>query len=188
MEKKIDFFISGIAMPEWLAERRSSFPSLTLLSPEERVRLTVALAAENVRRKTGGPFAAAVFERKSGRLVAAAVNVVEPSGQSLAHAEMLAIAAAQEAEKTFDLSHCELVSSCEPCVMCFGGTLWSKVTSLVYGAPGEFARSVGFDEGDKVPDWREALERRGIKVRGPLEEEAAREPFELYRSLGGTIY
>lgn len=188
MEKKIAFFISGIAMPEWLAARRSSFPSLTLLSPEERVRWTVALAAENVRRKTGGPFAAAVFERRSNRLVSAAVNVVEPSGQSLAHAEMLALAAAQEAEKTFDLSHCELVSSCEPCVMCFGGTLWSKVTSLVYGAPGEFARSVGFDEGDKVPDWQHALENRGIKVRGPLEEEAAREPFELYRSLGGTIY
>ena len=74
------------------------------------------------------------------------------------------------------------------CRMCFGGTLWSKVTSLVYGAPGEFARQAGFDEGDKVPDWQRALENRGIKVRGPLEEEAAREPFELYRSLGGMIY
>ena len=188
MKKETELFLSGIAMPAWLAEMRRTFASTAFSSPEERVRRTIALAAENVRRKTGGPFAAAVFERGSNRLVAAAVNVVEQSGQSLAHAEMLALAAAQEAEKTFDLSHCELVSSCEPCVMCFGGTLWSKVTSLVYGAPGEFARSVGFDEGDKIPDWREALERRGIKVRGPLEEEAAREPFELYRSLGGVIY
>ena len=188
MEKKTEFFISGIAMPEWLAERREMLLHTHLSTPEERVRLTVALATENVRQKTGGPFAAAVFERGSNRLVAAAVNVVEASGQSCAHAEMLAIAAAQEAEKTFDLSHCELVSSCEPCVMCFGGTLWSKVTSLVYGAPGEFARSVGFDEGDKVPDWRQALENRGIKVRGPLEVEAAREPFVLYRSLGGLVY
>ncbi len=49
-------------------------------------------------------------------------------------------------------------------------------------------RRLGFDEGDKVPDWHNSLESRGIRVCGPLLGEAARKPFELYRKLGGVIY
>ncbi len=183
----MDCFLSGITMPKWLAARREDFYSISIPSPEKRVLFTINLALDNVRHQTGGPFAAAIFD-SAGRLISAAVNVVSASGQSLAHAEMMAIAAAQEATGSVDLSLYELVSSCEPCVMCFGGTLWSNVSSLVYGAPGSFASAIGFDEGDKVPAWHRALENRGIKVRGPLEEEAARKPFELYRSLGGIIY
>ena len=50
------------------------------------------------------------------------------------------------------------------------------------------AAETGFDEGDKVPDWHNSLESRGIRVCGPLLGEAARKPFELYRKLGGVIY
>ena len=188
METGHAFFVSGIPMPEWLALRRPEFAEVRIASPEERVRFTIGLAEENVRQKTGGPFAAAVFDRRTDRLVSAAVNVVVPSGQSLAHAEMMAIAAAQESEKTLDLSMFELVSSCEPCVMCFGGILWSRITSLVYGAPADFARKTGFDEGDKVIRWKHSLKQRGIDVRGPLEVDAALAPFQLYRTLGGAVY
>ena len=110
------------------------------------------------------------------------------SGQSFAHAEMTAIAAAQRKTGRIDLAGFELVSSCEPCVMCFGGILWSGVSALLYGAPGRMAAETGFDEGDKVPDWHNSLESRGIRVCGPLLGEAARKPFELYRKLGGVIY
>ncbi len=179
----------SIRQPEWLApflsDRPAGFPDR-----DQRLRLTFELALENVRRGTGGPFAAAVFELPSGKLLAAAVNVVTPSGQSLAHAEMLALGGAERLLGSHRLANfdSELVASCEPCIMCLGGTLWSGVRHLVYGAPGDFARELGFDEGDKVPDWHERCRARNIEVIGPRLEEEARAPFREYRRNQGPLY
>jgi tRNA(Arg) A34 adenosine deaminase TadA len=111
---------------------------------EERLDLAIALARENVERETGGPFGAAVFEAASGALVAVGVNSVVPLRNSAMHAEMLALMMAQHARQSFTLAapglptH-ELVSSCAPCAMCLGATLWSGVTRLVFGASREDA-------------------------------------------------
>ncbi len=70
---------------------------------EEHMLFVIELARLNVDRKTGGPFGAGIFERKSGRLIAVGVNQVESSNCSIAHAEMLAIALAQKAVGTYDL-------------------------------------------------------------------------------------
>lgn len=188
MKEKMECFVPEIRIPEWLETYAEKLYGQPLPSPEERVRLTVEFAAENVRRGTGGPFAAALFDCEDRRLHSIGINVVLSSGQSFAHAEMTAIAAAQRKTGRIDLAGFELVSSCEPCVMCFGGILWSGVSALLYGAPGRMAAETGFDEGDKVPDWHNSLESRGIRVCGPLLGEAARKPFELYRKLGGVIY
>ncbi|MFY4728428.1 hypothetical protein ACOSYY_05125, partial [Nitrospira sp. BLG_2] len=63
------------------------------------MRFVIRLALTNVTSKTGGPFGAAVFEAKTGRLIAVGVNVVEPTNCSLAHAEMAALANAHRALK-----------------------------------------------------------------------------------------
>ena len=65
---------------------------------------------------------------------------------------------------------------------------WSGVEKLIYGAEGDAARKVGFDEGDKATNWQNALEQRGICVVGPLLKEKADAPFELYRSMSGIVY
>lgn len=182
-------FMPSVQMPAWLTELMRE--EHTFVSAEARVRFTVTLATENVRRGTGGPFGAAVFERATGKLYAVGVNVVVPSGQSGMHAEMTAIANAQARFGSYDLAQgdFELVSSCEPCVMCFGGTLWSGVKSLRYGAPGTLASEIGFDEGDKVENWQESLRRRGIAVEGPILDIAeTRAPFDEYRKGSGKIY
>ena len=62
------------------------------------------------------------------------------------------------------------------------------VRKLIYGAPGDAARATGFDEGDKTPDWRGSLEKRGVRVVGPMLEKDAETPFRLYRETSGTIY
>lgn len=72
--------------------------------------------------------------------------------------------------------------------MCFGGILWERRLGSPVRRSGRMAAETGFDEGDKVPDWHNSLESRGIRVCGPLLGEAARKPFELYRKLGGVIY
>ena len=71
-----------IELPDWLDEIQWAGTE----SDEERMAWVVALAAENVDRRTGGPFSAAVFG-PSG-LIAAGVNVVVESRNAIAHAEI----------------------------------------------------------------------------------------------------
>ncbi|MCX5739164.1 MAG: nucleoside deaminase [Proteobacteria bacterium] len=161
-----------------------------LRAPELRMELAIALARENARRGSGGPFGAAVFERETGRLVAVGVNAVIASGLSLAHAEMLALSFAQRAHGRFDLggrsSHAhELVTSSEPCAMCFGAIPWSGVRQLVCGARASDAEAIGFDEGPKPARWVAALEARGIKVVRDIQRAEAR---AVLREYAGPLY
>lgn len=85
--------------------------------------LVHTLAGRNFREGNGGPFAAIVVERDSGRLVSVGVNVVLASGVSSGHAEVTALGLAQTALSTWDLggeglpAH-ELVVNWRPCVQC----------------------------------------------------------------------
>lgn len=159
---------------------------------EDRMRFVVALAQQNVEKQSGGPFGAGVFD-KEGHLVAAGVNIVVTRNCSILHAEMVAIALAQKELGRYDISNggksdYELVTSAEPCAMCFGALPWSGITRLVCGARDEDARRIGFDEGPKLHNWEQALEERGIKVvRDVLRCEAVA-VLDLYVQLGGPIY
>lgn len=179
-------------LPSWVRGFLRRQPARFAGTPA-RMRLAIALAAENVRRGTGGPFGAAVFERASGRVIAVGVNRVEASGCSHAHAEMLAIALAQRAVGGWDLGapglpRHELVSSSEPCAMCFGAILWSGVRALTCGARAADAEAIGFDEGPKPARWAAALERRGIAVTRDVLRDEARAVLAGYLAAGKTIY
>jgi tRNA(Arg) A34 adenosine deaminase TadA len=180
-----------IELPPWVAAFLERGPQV-FSTEEERMRLAIALARENVERQTGGPFGAAVFDEK-GRLVAPGVNVVVTSHCSILHAEMVAIALAQKKLARYDIgnegrSHYALVASTEPCAMCFGAIPWSGVTRLVCGARDEDARRIGFDEGPKLSDWLKALKKRGIRVTRDVLREEAVAVLDLYAGLGGPIY
>ena len=188
----IPLALPALRLPPWvrgfLRRQPGRFPDAT-----SRMRLAIGLAAENGARGTGGPVGAAVFERASGRLVAVGVNRVEPSGQSHAHAELLALALAQRARGVWDLGapglpRHELVSSSEPCAMCFGAIPWSGVAALVCGARAADAEAIGFDEGPKPARWVAALERRGIAVGRDVLRREARAALASYAAAGGTIY
>ena len=160
---------------------------------QDRMRFAVELAAINVEEGTGGPFGAAVFERRSGRLIAIGVNLVESAHCSHAHAEMVAIANAQRAVRTFKLGaqslpEHELVTSCEPCAMCYGAIPWSGVRRVVCGARGSDAESIGFDEGTKPKNWVAELNKRGISVVRDLCRKEAVAVLQRYKDTGGTIY
>jgi tRNA(Arg) A34 adenosine deaminase TadA len=180
-----------VGPPDWLeqvVDRQAHYRS-----DEERMRLAIELARQNVLRGTGGPFGAGVFEATGGRLVAAGVNSVTRLNNSVLHAETLAIMLAQAHLGTYALGAVEgesylLVTSCEPCAMCLGATLWSGVRGLVCGAAKEDATAVGFDEGPVFAESWTYLERRGVRTaRGVLRREAAA-VLELYRDSGGAIY
>ncbi|AAM72229.1 MAG TPA: nucleoside deaminase [Chlorobaculum sp.] len=179
------------SLPEWLESYCGTYqPSASL---EARMRFVVGASRKSVEEVSGGPFAAAVFEIESGRLVSLGVNLVLTQNSSILHAEMVAIVLAQMKLGAYDLggfgmpAH-ELVTSTEPCVMCFGAVLWSGVRHLATGALSEDARAIGFDEGPKPEKWIEELEARGIRVTTGVERDTARDVLQLYARMGGQIY
>lgn len=179
-------------LPTWAIRswRRRQTP---IAATSDRMRFVIQLALTNVTAQTGGPFGAAVFETKTGRLIAVGVNVVEPTNCSLAHAETVALINAHRVLKHFDLGatgvpKLEVVTSCEPCAMCYGAIMWSGVRKVVCAARGADASAVGFDEAPKPKNWVAALEQRGISVVQDLCRAEAVEVFRRYQQTGGRIY
>ena len=160
---------------------------------DERMRLAIMVAQANVERSTGGPFGAAIFESDSGRLVGIGMNSVVRYNNCALHGEMMAFMMAQQKVGSFTLSgpnlpsH-ELHTSCEPCAMCLGATLWSGVRRVVYGAAREDASMLNFEEGPVFPESYKYLEDRGITIVRNVLREEARAVLELYRSKSGKIY
>jgi len=139
------------------------------------------------------PSGSAIFERfedGSAKLVSIGCNRVVPENNSLLHGETVAIQCAQQKLKTFSLlqlGNFELFTSCEPCCMCLGATLWSGVSRIVCAASKNDASAIGFDEGPVYDSSYEHLEKAGIKVvRGVMGPEAAK-VLKHYGEIG-TIY
>ncbi|MEO5580044.1 MAG: nucleoside deaminase [Gemmatimonadaceae bacterium] len=162
-------------------------------SDEDRMRLAIQLSRVNVERGTGGPFGAAIFESGSGRLVAVGMNSVVRLDNCTLHGEMVAFMMAQQRLHSYTLNapqlpkH-DLVTSCEPCAMCLGATLWSGVQRVVYGAAREDASLLNFEEGPVFPESYQYLEERGIRIDRNVLRDEARAVLELYRANSGTIY
>lgn len=178
-------------LPDWITGFVDDSPEV-FATHEDRVRFAIALAKHNVEHQTGGPFGAAVFDQ-AGRLIAPGVNLVPTRKCSNLHAEIVAIAFAQQVAQRYDLGDggqhdYELVSSTEPCAMCYGAVPWSGVKRLICGNRDADARAIGFDEGAKLDTWVEALEERGIAVVRDVLRDEANAVFELYQRSGGTIY
>ncbi len=177
------------SLPQWAADVAAAATSL--FDVDERMRFVIAASRRNIAERTGGPFGAAIFERDSGRLVALGVNIVEARGLSILHAEIVAIALAQNALGGYDLSargHHDLISSAEPCAMCFGAVGWSGVSRLVVGARREDVERAGFDEGAKPENWPDELLLRGIETIRDVERAEAAQVLADYAKAGGLIY
>jgi len=174
-----------VELPGWVEDvipAEPVFPSI-----EDRMRFAVELSRRSVENGTGGPFGAAVFDG-DGEMVAPGVNLVTSTGNSVLHAEVVAVALAHRAVEKPVLGGMELVTSTEPCTMCLGATHWSGVNRLVTGARGSDAEATGFDEGPKPDGWAEELEKRGVTVVRDVGREAAAEVLKQYRERGGEVY
>jgi len=180
-----------LSLPSWVNDLQRP-DRLAHLS--DRMALVLGLAARNVERGTGGPFAAGVFEQESGKLVSIGVNRVVPENSSLAHAEVLAIGLAQAALGTYDLGGAtlpgfQLVSTSQMCAMCLGAVVWSGVGQVVYSTTsGDVIATVGFDEGPTPPDYSRQLAHRGISVVPGVMRDEGLTVLRRYVAAGGVVY
>ncbi|MER3444300.1 MAG: tRNA-specific adenosine deaminase [Meiothermus sp.] len=100
------------------------------------------LALENVQSGLGGPFGAVVV--KDGQIIARGTNRVTRTNDPTAHAEVVAIREACRVLGTFDLSGCEVYTSCEPCPMCLSAIYWARIGKVYYGCTAQDAAAIGF--------------------------------------------
>jgi len=112
---------------------------------EEDVFITraIGLAIQN-ESSGGGPFGAIIV--RNGEIIAEGVNRVTETNDPTAHAEVQAIRKACEKLNTYDLSGCEIYSSCEPCPMCFSAIYWAHIYKVYYAATHHDAEDAGFDD------------------------------------------
>lgn len=118
----------------------------------------------------GGPFGAVIV--KDGKIIARGVNRVTASVDPTAHAEVSAIREAAKVLGTFDLSGCEIYSSCEPCPMCLGAIYWAHLDKLYYGNNKTDAKNIGFDDSFIYDELERRPEDRRLKAQPMMREEA----------------
>ncbi len=140
------------------------------MKKEDFMRQAIHLAIENVKNG-GGPFGAVIV--KDGETVATGVNRVTASHDPTAHAEVSAIRAACAKLGTFDLSGCDIYTSCEPCPMCLGAIYWARLDRIYYGCDKTDAARAGFDDSFIYEEIALEREDRRKRMEELLPEEAA---------------
>jgi guanine deaminase len=141
------------------------------------MRRAIALATENIRSAQGGPFGALVV--KDERILAEGVNRVTATNDPTAHAEVVAIREACRVLGDFQLSGCDLYTTCEPCPMCLGAIYWARPTRVFYGCLASDAAAAGFDDAFIYEELKRPLGARGLPMEQLLREES-RSVFSLW--------
>ena len=136
----------------------------------EFLRRAISLATENVVQGRGGPFAAVIV--RDGKIVGEGANSVTATNDPTAHGEVNAIRAAARQLGTFDLSGCELYTSCEPCPMCLAAAYWARIDAIYYGADAADAAKAGFDDAFLYDEMRKDHAARAVPSKQMLHDEA----------------
>jgi guanine deaminase len=108
------------------------------------MQLAVEAAEEGMKKNMGGPFGAVIV--RNGKVIAVAHNEVVGTNDPTAHAEVVAIRRATAKLGRFDISDCEIYSTCEPCPMCLAAIHWAGIRKLYFGADRHDATVGGFDD------------------------------------------
>ena len=182
-----------LSLPDWAIEELKHLPTY-IPKLEDRMREVIRFSRLNFEKGTGGPFAAGVFERDTGKLIMIGVNRVVPSNCSSAHAEVMTLSLAQKILSTFDLGSAgmpayQLVVNWRPCAMCYGATLWSGIRSLAIAGSGpELETLTGFDEGPIHPEWDKELAKRGVELINNVLHDEALAVYRDFAASGALVY
>lgn len=104
----------------------------------------IALAKEGVEKGAGGPFGCVIV--KDGMIVGKGHNQVTSTNDPTAHAEVMAIRDACAKLGAYQLTGCDLYTSCEPCPMCLGAIYWARPRRVIYACTRDEAAGAGFDD------------------------------------------
>ena len=140
------------------------------------MRKAIELSIENVANG-GGPFGAVIA--RNGEIIATGVNRVTANNDPTAHAEVSAIRAAAEKLGRFDLSDCEIFTSCEPCPMCLGAIYWSRLNKIYFANNKTDAKNIGFDDSFIYDELALPRDQRHLSAEEMMRNEAIK-AFEAW--------
>jgi tRNA(Arg) A34 adenosine deaminase TadA len=140
-----------------------------MVAEQDFMKKAIELAVENVRNG-GGPFAALIV--KDGKIIATGVNRVTATNDPTAHAEIVAIRAACQALKSFQLDGCELYTTCEPCPMCMGAIYWARPLKVYFASSRFDAADAGFDDSMIYDELTLPYQDRKIPIQQLLRDES----------------
>jgi len=124
----------------------------------------------NSANNDGGPFGSVIV--KNNKIIAEGSNKVTLSNDPTAHAEIVSIREACKKLKTFNLTGCDLYSSCEPCPMCLSAIYWSHIDNIFYANTRDDAKKINFDDSLIYSEFSKKIEDRKIPIKQMLRDEA----------------
>ncbi len=142
------------------------------------MKVAKEFAEDNLRTNVGGPFGACIV--KDGVIVGRGSNHVLENNDPTAHAEVMAIREACKTLHTYDLSGCELYTSCYPCSMCLSAIIWSNIKKVYYGNTKEDAAKIGFRD-DDIYRFIRNMENGGMLTLKSMDREETIETFEKFQ-------
>ena len=150
------------------------------------MRKAIELSIENVRSGKGGPFAALVV--KDGEVIATGTNQVTTAFDPTAHAEVVAIRGACRALSQFQLTGCEIYTSCEPCPMCLGAIYWARPSKVYFANTHADAARIGFDDSFIYQQLDVPVAERSIPMIQLMRDEALSAFEEWERKIDRVAY
>ena len=148
------------------------------------MKRAIQLSLENVRSGRGGPFGCVIV--KDGAVIAEGVNEVTASNDPTAHAEVLAIRRASQKLGCFELSGCNLYTSCEPCPMCLSAIYWARIEKIYFANFSADAAKIGFDDSAIYAEVKRPAEQRTIPMIQMLRDDAL-SAFRAWETQPGKI-
>ena len=147
--------------------------------------VAIDLSDDNFDKKYGGPFGACIV--KDDKIIGKGINRVIKNNDPTAHAEIMAIRDACKNINSYDLSDCEIYTSCYPCPMCLSAIIWSNIKKLYYANTKEDAEKIGFRD-DYIYDFiKSNMKDKSILELNELNREEAIKVFERYMDNNDKI-
>ena len=146
------------------------------------MKRAIKCSCENVKR--GGPFGAVIV--KDNKIIAEGTNQVTINNDPTALAEVVAIRNAAAFLNDFNLSGCEIYTSCEPCPMCLSAIYWARIDKIWFANTRNDAKNIGFDDSLIYDEVSMPLEERKIPIKQFLRQEGLT-AFQLWTQKSDKV-
>lgn len=134
------------------------------------MKRAIELSRIHMEQNDGGPFGAVIV--RDGKVVGEGWNKVTSNNDPTAHAEVEAIRQACANLASFDLSGCEVYTSCEPCPMCLSALYWARVSKIYFANTKKDAAQIQFDDDFIYQEIPKPISARKIPMEQILRDEA----------------
>lgn len=148
------------------------------------MQVAIELSRKGITAEKGGPFGAVVV--KDGEIIGRGYNQVAAANDPTAHAEIMAIRDACKRLGTFQLTGCEIYTSCEPCPMCIGAIYWARPERVYFANTREDAAAISFDDSFIYGEIRKPLAERKIEMI-QMNREEAQKVFKQWAAKANKI-